>query len=92
LGIARYEALDSLKSMFASDEGVREIVSAALKDSFWSIREMALIGIAENPNWLLEIEGLEETIYQMAENDPKNTVRLGAIELLSVMDADKYAK
>ncbi|WP_245545532.1 M1 family metallopeptidase [Mariniradius saccharolyticus] len=91
LGIARYEALDSLKSMFASDEGVREIVAAALKDSFWSIREMALIGIAENPNWLLEIEGLEETIYQMAENDPKNTVRLGAIELLSVMDADKYA-
>lgn len=91
LGIARYEALDSLKSTYPSDPEVREIVMAALRDNFWSIREMALMAVAENPNWILEINGLEEVVYQLAENDPKNTVRLGAIELLSVMDADKYA-
>lgn len=91
LGIARYEALDSLKAQYASEPEVKDLVFSALKDSFWSIREMALIAIAENPNWLLEIEGLEAVIYTIAENDPKNTVRLGAIELLSVMDADRYS-
>ena len=91
LGIARYEALDSLKSLYASEGGVMELVSSALHDDFWSVREMALVAISENPDWLLGISGLEGTLYTIAEKDPKNSVKLGAIELLAVMDSDKYS-
>jgi aminopeptidase N len=39
----------------------------------------------------LAIDDLENRLFEMAESDPKNSVRLGAIELLSVIDADKYS-
>jgi aminopeptidase N len=91
LGVARYEALDSLAGMFGEDMDVAELVGQGLEDDFWAIRELAVMNIAKNPSWLLAIEGLENRLFEMAENDPKNTVRLGAIELLSFMDADKYS-
>lgn len=90
-GTARYEALDSLGSKFATNEGFSGVVSAAIKDSFWSIRELGLLQIARNPALTMQIQGLEETLYKMAERDNQNTVKTGAIELLSALDADKYA-
>jgi aminopeptidase N len=90
LGIARFEALDSLANMFAEDPDVASLVGRALEDPFWAIREAAIMQIAQHPDWLLEINDLEKRLFQMAENDPKNTVRQGAIEMLSVIDPDKY--
>ncbi len=91
-GVARYEALDSLSNNFAEDPDVQEIVALALKDSFAPIREMAMISISRNPDWIMQIKDLEKTLLSLAENDPKNTVKAGAIELLSALDPDKYAK
>lgn len=91
LGVARYEALDSLSTMFGEDMDVASLVGKGLKDPFWAIRELALMNIAKHPEWLLAIEGLESTLFEIAEHDPKNTVRLGAIELLSLIDGDKYS-
>ncbi|MCH7398666.1 M1 family metallopeptidase [Belliella sp. DSM 107340] len=90
-GIARYEALDSLGSEFADEEIFAEVVEKGLNDSFWSVREKALLQIARNPNLLMQITSIEEKLFEMAENDVQNTVRTGAIELLSLIDANKYA-
>lgn len=90
-GIARYEALDSLGTSFTEHKEYANIVSAAIKDPFWSIRELALLQIARNPDLIMQIKGLEETLYAMAENDDHNSVRTGAIELLSAIDPDKYS-
>lgn len=92
LGVSRYEAIDSLGGMFSEDSDVLDLIGASLEDDFWAIRELALVKIAENPSWLDEIVGLEESLFELAENDPKNTVRLGAIELLSAIDPDKYSQ
>lgn len=91
LGVARYEALDSLSTAYSDMPEVVEVVDLALKDSFWAIREMALMNIAQNPQWLENIPDVEEKLFQIAENDPKNTVRLGAIELLGQLDGEKYS-
>lgn len=91
LGVARFEALDSLANSFADDPEVASLVGRGLKDPFWAIREAAVMHIAQHPDWLLEIPGLEESVLSMAENDPKNTVRQGAIEMLSLIDPDKFS-
>ena len=88
--VARYEALDSLINRFVGDRRTPALVKQSLKDSFWAIREMGLMGLAANPDWLQE-GNWEELIFELAENDPKHTVRLAAIELLAAMDSDKYA-
>ncbi|WP_373493489.1 M1 family aminopeptidase [Aquiflexum sp.] len=90
-GVARYEAIDSLATMFKDGDIVINLIRVALEDDFWAIRELALMKIAENPDWMGVIKDLEERLYEMAENDPKNTVRLGAIELLSAIDQNKYS-
>jgi aminopeptidase N len=66
-------------------------MSLGLKDEFWAIRELAIMNFSQNPEWLMADSDLEMYLFEMAENDPKNTVRLGAIELLSIIDADKYS-
>ncbi|WP_194972906.1 M1 family metallopeptidase [Aquiflexum lacus] len=91
LGVARYEAIDSLGTMFADAEDVIDLIGIGLKDDFWAIRELSLMKIAENPEWMELITNLEDMLFEIAENDPKNTVRLGAIELLSAIDPDKYS-
>jgi len=91
LGVSRFEALDSLANSFADDPEVASLVGKALNDPFWAIREAAIMHIAQHPDWLLEISGLEERLFEMAETDPKNTVKQGAIEMLSLLDPDKYA-
>jgi aminopeptidase N len=92
LGVARYEAIDSLGTMFMDADDVIDLMGEALQDDFWAIRELALMKIAENPEWMKVIfPDLEERLFELAESDPKNTVRLGAIELLSAIDPDKYS-
>jgi aminopeptidase N len=91
LGVARFEALDSLGNLFTNSPEILSVMSTALKDEFWAIRELAIMNFSQNPEWLMAESDLELELFEMAENDPKNTVRLGAIELLSIIDADKYS-
>ena len=89
LGVARYEALDSLVSREAKAE-LTEIISLAVKDSFWSVRENALGYLQNDPELRSQIPGIEDLVYDLAENDPKNSVRAAAIDLLGVWDPNKY--
>jgi aminopeptidase N len=91
LGVSRFEALDSLANSYADDPEVAYLVGRALNDPFWAIREAAIMQVAQHPEWLLEISGLEQRLLELAESDPKNTVKQGAIEMLSLIDPDKYA-
>lgn len=89
LGVARYEALDSLVAREAK-EHLLEILPLAVKDPFWSVRENALGFLQNDPLWREEVEGLEEIVYDLSEEDPKNSVRAAAIDLLAAWDPDKY--
>ncbi|GAB2479817.1 M1 family metallopeptidase [Algoriphagus taiwanensis] len=89
LGVARYEALDSLIAREAEKE-LTAILPLAVKDSFWAIREKALGIMQADPSWAEKIPGIEEAILSLAENDPKNSVQSGALEVLAIWDADKY--
>lgn len=89
LGVARYEALDSLVSREAKNQ-LLEILPLALKDSFWSVKENALGFLQNDPELKDQVVGLEEMVYELAEKDPKNSVRAAALDLLSVWDPEKY--
>lgn len=89
LGIARYEALDSLVAWEAKEE-LATVIPMALEDKFWSVRESALGYVQGNPDLINSNPGLEEKVYQLAESDARNSVRAGAIDVLSDFDADKY--
>ena len=90
LGVARYEALDSLVSREAKEE-LMELLPLALRDSFWSIRENALVHLLSVPELKTIIPGLEELVYDLVENDPKNSVRSAAIDVLGLWEPEKYA-
>lgn len=87
--IARYEALDSLMNLYPGDLLVPTLIGAALQDSFWANRELALLYFSKNPS--LVDEELEALIYGIAESDNKNTVRMAAIELLGTLATEKYS-
>jgi aminopeptidase N len=89
LGIARYEALDSLVTWEAKEE-LAAVIPMALEDKFWSVRESALGYVQGNPDLMKSNPGLEEKVFQLAESDSRNSVRAGAIDVLSDFDADKY--
>jgi aminopeptidase N len=89
LGIARYEALDSLVAREATDQ-LLEIIPLALNDSFWAVRENTLGFLQNAAEWADQITGLEEMVYELAEKDPKNSVKAAAIDLLAVWDPGKY--
>jgi aminopeptidase N len=88
-GVARYEALDSLVSKEAKNH-LLEILPIAIKDPFWSVRENALGFMQNDPEWRTQIVGIEELVYELAEEDPKNSVRAAAIDLLATWDPEKY--
>ena len=89
VGIARYEALDSLMAKEALEElGI--IISQAISDDFWAIRESGLRILQGNTSWLDQNADLEDLIYSMAEKDPKNSVRAGAIDVLAEYNPVKY--
>lgn len=91
LGVARYEALDSLISRDARSE-LNSIIPIALKDSFWSIREKCLGYLMSDSNWQSELLGIEDLVFELAESDQRNSVRAAAIDLLTEWDPDKYQK
>ncbi len=89
LGVARYEALDSLASSGAAEE-LRSIISEALQDGFWSIRESALSIVQGNPDWLESDPTLEGIVVKMAQSDRKNSVKSAALDVLTDYAPDKY--
>ncbi len=88
-GIARYEALDSLAAWGAKEE-LMTILSEALEDGFWAIRESALTILQGSPDWLEESPELSEKVVMMATHDERNSVRAGAIDVLSVYSPDEH--
>ncbi|MFC3417044.1 M1 family metallopeptidase [Algoriphagus hitonicola] len=88
-GVARYEALDSLSAWEAEDQ-LKELIAQALEDEFWAVRESALRVVQNYTEWLGMDPELEEQVYLLAEEDSRNSVRAGAIDVLSAFDADKY--
>jgi aminopeptidase N len=89
LGVARYEALDSLVAQAAHQQLV-EIVPLALSDPFWAIRENALGYMQSDSVWNVQFPDIENKVIEMAEKDPRNSVRSAALDLLTSWDADKY--
>lgn len=88
MGVARYEALDSL--IARENEGlIKPLLKAGLEDPFWSVRELSLQILQQNPEWVIDL-GIEESVYEIAEKDPENSVRAGAIDMLGTLDPDKY--
>ncbi|HAZ24725.1 MAG TPA: peptidase, partial [Algoriphagus sp.] len=62
VGVARYEALDSLVA-WENFEVLQELIPNALKDELWSIRELALRITQSHPEWLLDSQDLEDLIF-----------------------------
>lgn len=89
LGIARYEALDSLISR-DEQELLRPLLKKGLEDQFWSVRALVLQAIQGHPEWIEEDSELEDLVLKLAEEDEENTVRAGAIDALAAYDADKF--
>ncbi|MEB2783719.1 M1 family aminopeptidase [Algoriphagus persicinus] len=88
-GIARYEALDSLAAWDALTE-LESILPEALEDEFWAVRESALSILQGHPEWLEDTPELARKIAYLAENDERNSVRAGAIDVLSAFSPDAY--
>ncbi|WP_192346968.1 M1 family metallopeptidase [Algoriphagus sp. Y33] len=88
-GVARYEALDSLAAWEAVTE-LESIVPEALDDEFWSVRESALSILQGYTDWLEDSPELARKIAHMAENDERNSVRAGALDVLSAFAPDEY--
>ncbi|TDQ14707.1 aminopeptidase N [Algoriphagus boseongensis] len=90
LGVARYEALDSLISK-GEEELLFEAIPFALQDSFWAVKENVLGFLQSDSSWGQKIEGIESGILKIAESDPKNSVRAAALDVFATWDADKYS-
>ena len=89
LGVARYAALDSLVSRDAAEElGV--VLPLALDDSFAAIRERGLSLLQGGDQWKEALGELEGKIYRLAEEDPNNKVRAGALEVLAEWNPSGY--
>lgn len=89
LGVARYEALDSLVSRDAAVE-LAVVLPLALEDSFAAIRERGLSVLQEGEQWKEALAELEEKIYRLAEEDPQNKVRASALEVLTEWNPSGY--
>ena len=89
LGVARYAALDSLVSRDAAEElGI--VLPLALEDSFAAIRERGLSLLQGGDQWKEALGELEGKIYRLAEEDPNNKVRAGALEVLAEWNPSGY--
>ncbi|MCE7054036.1 hypothetical protein LZF95_05065 [Algoriphagus sp. AGSA1] len=88
-GIARYEALDSLAAWRAEEE-LKMVLPEALEDGFWAIRESAFAVLQGAPDWLEQSPGLSGKVIMMATQDERNSVRAGAIDVLSVHSPDEH--
>jgi aminopeptidase N len=89
LGVARYEALDSLAAREAHAE-LTELFPLAIKDSFAAVRERGLSLLQGDSEWKEVLPGLEAEVYRLAEEDPENKVRAGALEVLTGWNPTAY--
>ena len=89
LGVARYQALDSLIAREATLELV-EVLPKALEDSFWSVREQALLFLQSSALGQDSLASLEGKVYALVEGDPHNSVRAAAIDLLAAWNPSAY--
>lgn len=89
LGIARYEALDSLFSREARAE-LAEVLPMAIKDSFAAVRERGLSVLQSDTEWKEALPGLEAEVYRLAEEDSHTKVRAGALEVLTEWNPTAY--
>ena len=89
LGVARFAALDSLVSRDAAEE-LGAVLPLTLEDSFAAIRERGLSVLQGSEQWQETLAELEEKIYQLAEEDPQNKVRAGALEVLTEWNPSGY--
>ncbi|WP_339868663.1 M1 family metallopeptidase [uncultured Algoriphagus sp.] len=89
VGVTRYEALDSLATWEAVTE-LESIIPEALTDQFWSVRELALSILQGYPEWLEDTPELARKISDMALNDTRNSVRAGALDVLSAFSPDDF--
>lgn len=81
------EAVVFAGEKYASPEAV-ELLRLALKDSFYSIRSLAISRISPS-NAALK-QALEKEIVEIAENDPKRITKAAAIELLGSFQKEAY--
>lgn len=89
LGVARYEALDSLAARAARAELI-EVLPLTLKDSFAAIRERGLSLLQAESEWKEVFSGLEAEVYRLAEEDSENKVRSSALEVLTGWNPTAY--
>ena len=89
LGVARFEALDSLAAREARAE-LTEVFPLAIKDSFAAVRERGLSLLQGDSEWKEVLPGLEAEVYRLAEEDPENKVRAGALEVLTGWNPTAY--
>ncbi len=83
----RYEALDALRAQ-QSDAEVRRLFVDALSDPFWSLRRLALNQLKIDPK---KDGALVARLAEMAEKDPKPSVRSAAFEALDRLEVKTYA-
>lgn len=81
----RYEALNEAIQNITKP-AAQAIISAALKDSFYILRQTAIS--AYNPAAMTA--EVEKTIYKMASNDPSTFVRQEAIDAIGALRNFKY--
>ncbi len=82
----RLKALYNLEFQQDYSEQATEVYTAALQDMFWGIRSYAVESISLENNW----DGpVADIILNMAQHDPKASVRASAIGRLESLGADK---
>ncbi|WBL43357.1 M1 family metallopeptidase [Algoriphagus halophytocola] len=89
LGIARYEALDSLAAWEAHLE-LESMMLEAVMDEFWAVQENALSILQSHTEWLEASPELEQAVQSIALGAGRNSVRSGALDVLSAFDPDQY--
>lgn len=76
----KYDALIALEGKLA-DAAVRAVMSKALNDSFWRLRQLAVANFTEYTG--ANFANIEKSIRDLARNDPNSMVRAEAILVLS---------
>lgn len=84
---ARYLAFSELKELL-NDPTAHEVISEALNDSFWVIREQAIETIEQDSTTLFSKN--EDRIVEIARSDENNFVRAAAISVLITNELLSY--
>jgi len=87
--LSRYSALNSIKEADAKNPAVIKLLTAAIKDPFFRIREQALEQIdLSNTD---QAKALTSEVEKLASNDPKTLVQAAAISALGKTKNAKYS-